>query len=89
MRTSEETLPLVNERDWLPVPFFYKKIVQKVLLIINFKPRTVHGSPRYRKWILFDRILICKLNHLFVVCEILITELCLHLLIIFFNEPDD
>ena len=41
------------------------------------------------KWILFDRILGCKLNHLFVVCEILIKDLCLHLLIIFLNELDD
>ena len=41
------------------------------------------------KWILFDRILRCKVDHLFVVCGILITELCLHLLIIFLNEPDD
>ena len=30
------------------------------------------------KWILFDRILRCELNHLFVVSEILIKELSVY-----------
>ena len=85
MRTSEETLSLVNKKDSLPVFFFIKNSAEgkSLGLLLTSNPEQCMVVHVTVKWILFDRILRCKLNHLFVVCKVLSKELCLHVLIIF------
>ena len=86
MRMSKETcyFSLVNEMIACLFFFFFFFFIKNsaegksIGLLLTSNPEQCMVVHFTVKWILFDHILRCKLNHLFVVCEILIKELSVY-----------